>query len=93
MSTFAVDPDALRRLAVDLDRSARDLQRLRGRLDGLPGGTSAAPDLDDAVRDFGRHWKWAIGRLHDRVSTVGLGLQAAATAYADTDAAIASACE
>jgi uncharacterized protein YukE len=93
MSTFTVDPAALTRLALDLDRSARDLQHVRSRLAGLPDATSAAPELDAAVREFGRHWKWAIGRLHDRVSTVGVGLRAAATAYADTDAAIASACE
>jgi uncharacterized protein YukE len=93
MTTVTVDPAALTRLAADLDRAARDLQRVRGRLAGLPDATSAAPELDAAVREFGRHWTWAIGRLHDRVATVGVGLRAAATAYADTDAAIASACD
>ena len=93
MSTFTVDPEALHRLAGDLDRSARDLQQLRGRFAGLPSATSAAPELDDAVRDFAHHWRWAIGRLHERVATVGAGLRASASAYADTDAAIAAACD
>jgi uncharacterized protein YukE len=93
MSTLTVDPDALHRLAGDLDRSACDLQRLRGRLAALPDATAAAPEFDDAVRDFARHWQWAIGRLHERVATVGAGLRASATAYAETDAAIAAACD
>lgn len=93
MTAFTVDPAALSRLAADLDRSARDLQRVRSRLAEQPDATSAAPELDAAVRELGQHWKWAIGRVHDRVDTVRAGLVAAATAYADTDAAIASACE
>lgn len=93
MSSFTVDPSALVGLAHDLDRSARDLQRLRGRLDGLGCSGCQAAELDDALGEFGRHWAWAIGRLHERVGTVGAGLRASAAVYADTDAAIAAACE
>ncbi len=88
MATFTVDPATLQALSGTLSGIHAEMQSMHGVVEGYHGLLGGS-DLEGEVESFCSHWGYGIGKLADHMTKVVQRLDAAAAAYAKSEADIA----
>lgn len=91
MSSFAVQPDELRRLATSLASLQSGWSWIGDRLSSLDETQTGHAGLTAALGEFVDHWRYAMGKIEEHAQSVGKKLDQAADMYTQTDAGIARA--